>query len=51
MRNVVAGYNLMLCYVGALGTCLFNNVRFLSCFLTLTPPVNGLAELHWSVWV
>ena len=34
-----------LCYVGALVSCLFNNVSFLSYFLTLTPPVNGSAEL------
>ena len=33
------------CYVGALGSCLFNNVSFLSYFLTLTPSVNGFAEL------
>ena len=32
-------------YVGALGSCLFNYVLFLSYFLTLTPSVNGFAEL------
>ena len=43
MRNVVADYRPMLCWV--LGSCLFNNVSFLIYFLTLTPPVNGFAEL------
>ena len=33
-----------LCYVGALGSCLFNNVSFLSCFLILTSSANGFAE-------
>ena len=28
-----------------MGSCLFNNVSFLSHFLTLTPSVNGFAEL------
>ena len=32
-------------YVGAKGSCLFNNVSFLSDFLTLTPSVNGFVEL------
>ena len=36
VRNVVAA-----CYIGALGSCLFNNVSFVS----LTPSVNGFAEL------
>ena len=31
-------------YAGALGSCLFNNVSFLSCFLTLTPSVNGFVN-------
>ena len=44
MRNVVAGYRLMLCS-RALGSCLYNNVSFFSYFLILTPSVNGLAEL------
>ena len=30
---------------GALGSCLFNNVSFLTYFLTLTPSVNDFAEL------
>ena len=34
-----------LCYGGALGSCLFNKVSFLSYFLTLTPSVNDFAEL------
>ena len=29
--------------MGAFGLCLFNNVSFLSYFLTLTPSVNGFA--------
>ena len=33
-----------MCYVGALGSRPFNNVSFLSYFLTLTPSVNGLVE-------
>ena len=45
MRNVVAGCRLMLC-IGALGSCHLNSVSFLSYFLTLTPPVNGFAELQ-----
>ena len=32
-------------YEGAIGSCLFNDVLFLSYFLTLTPSVNGFAEL------
>ena len=32
-------------YVGAMSSCLFNNVSFLSYFLTLTPSVHGFAEL------
>ena len=40
---MVACYRLML--LGALGSCLFNNMSFLSIFLTLTPSVNGFAEL------
>ena len=43
MRNVVAGYRLKLCR--ALDSCIFYNVSFLSYFLTLTPSVNGFAEL------
>ena len=42
MRNVVAGCRLML--RRGFGSCLFNNVSFISYFLTLTP-VNGFAEL------
>ena len=38
MGGVVAGYRLMLCR--ALGSCLLNNVSFLSNFVTLTPSVN-----------
>ena len=38
--NVVAGYRLMLCRDFG-----FVYVSFLSYFLTLTPPVNGFAEL------
>ena len=30
-------------YVGALGSCLFNNVSLLSYFIMLTPSVNGSA--------
>ena len=30
---------------GLLGSCIFNNVSFLSYFLTLTPSVNGFALL------
>ena len=30
---------------GALGSCLFNNVSYLSYFLILMPSVNGFAEL------
>ena len=37
------------CYVGAFGSCLFNNVSFLSYFLTLTPSVNGHCHIHWSM--
>ena len=32
-------------YVGAMGSCLFNNVSLLSYFLNVMPPVNGFAEL------
>ena len=32
-------------YVGALDSFLFNNVSFHSYFLTLTPSVDGFAEL------
>ena len=31
--------------MGAMGSCLFNNVSFLSYFLTLKPYVKGFAEL------
>ena len=33
------------CYVGVLGSCLFNNVLFLSYFLTVMPFVNCFIEL------
>ena len=40
-RNVIGGY-----YVeAAWGSCLFNNVSFVSYIITLTPSVNGFAEL------
>ena len=32
-------------YIGAMGSCLFNNVSFLSYFLTLTPSVIFFAEI------
>jgi len=32
-------------YVEAIGSSLFNNVSFLSYFVSLMPSVNGLAEL------
>ena len=38
-----AARNFYLGDVEALGSCIFSNVSFLSYFLTLTPPVNGLA--------
>ena len=41
--NMVTGYRLMLCR--SFGSCLFNNVSFLSYFLILTPSVIGFAEL------
>ena len=34
------------CYAGALSSCLFNNVLFLSNFLTLTPSEDGFA-IEW----
>ena len=40
MRNVMVCYRVMLCR-----GFLFNNVSFLSYFLTLTPSMNGFAEL------
>ena len=53
IRNVVAGYRWILC--SGYGSCLFNNVSFLSYFLPLTPSVIGYRRmrqrymLHWSV--
>ena len=38
------------CYIGALCSCLFNNVVFLSNFLTLTPSENGFAEQLAVEW-
>ena len=32
-------------YVGAMGSCLFNNMSFISYFLMLIPSVNGFVEL------
>ena len=44
VRNMVAGYRLVLCRgYGFVG--LFNNMLFLSYFLSLTPSVNSFAEL------
>ena len=33
------------------GSCVFNNVSFLSYFLTLTPSVDGFAELPATILV
>ena len=38
--SAISGY-----YAGVLGSCLLNNVSFLSYFLILTPSVNCFAEL------
>ena len=40
-KNVIGGYYAE----AAWGLCLFNNVSFVSYIITLTPSVNGFAEL------
>ena len=42
----MAGYTWILCrgYIENLGSCLFDNVSFLSYFVTLAPSVKGFAE-------
>ena len=43
MRKVVADYKRII--IGTMGFCTFNNVLFLSYFLSLTPSMNGFVKL------